>query len=167
MVEICQFGAGQIGKIHAANIAANARSNLRYVVDVDEVAAAELAVAYGAKVVATEVALDDAEVDAVLIASSTNTHANLIEAACEAGKAIFCEKPIDLDIGRVDDVLMAVEKAGVPMMVGFNRRFDPTFAALHDAVAAGSVGRVEMVAITSRDPEPPPIGSYVPSAKAS
>ncbi len=157
MVEICQFGAGRIGKIHAANVAANARSNLRYVVDVDEVAAAELAVAYGAKVVATEVALDDAEVDAVLIASSTNTHANLIEAACEAGKAIFCEKPIDLDIGRVDGVLMAVEKAGVPMMVGFNRRFDPTFAALHDAVAAGSVGRVEMVAITSRDPEPPPI----------
>jgi len=104
-----------------------------------------------------EAALADPAVDAVLIASSTDTHAELIEAAARAGKAIFCEKPIDLDRHRVEACLATVATAGVKLMVGFNRRFDPNFAKLRTALAAGRVGRLEMLAITSRDPSPPPL----------
>jgi myo-inositol 2-dehydrogenase/D-chiro-inositol 1-dehydrogenase len=102
-------------------------------------------------------AIADASVDAVLIASSTNTHADLIEAAARSGKAVFCEKPIDLDIGRVAGCLDVIGRHPVPLMVGFNRRFDPHVAAVKDAIRAGSVGDVEMIVITSRDPQPPPL----------
>jgi len=102
-------------------------------------------------------AFADPEVDAVLIASSTDTHARLAIAAARAGKAIFCEKPIDLSLKKVDDCLQEVGKAGVPMFVGFNRRFDPSFSALKRRLDAGEVGAVEQVVITSRDPGPPPL----------
>lgn len=92
----------------------------------------------------------------MIIASPADTHAALIMAASRAGKAVFCEKPIDLDIGRINAALAAVEKVGVALMVGFNRRFDPSFAALRDAVRDGRIGALELVAITSRDPAPPP-----------
>ena len=105
-------------------------------------------------------AFADREVGAVLIASSTDTHARLAIAAARAGKAIFCEKPIDLSLKKVDECLAEVKKAGVPMFVGFNRRFDPSFAALKRRLDAGEVGAVEQVVITSRDPAPPPL-SYV------
>lgn len=157
MIDICQFGAGRIGKIHAANIAAHPGARLRYVVDVNRKAATELAEAYGAEVVDADAALADTGVGAVVVASSTDTHADLVEAAARAGKAIFCEKPIDLDIGRVDACLLALKESGASMFVGFNRRFDPSFAALRNAVREGRVGKVEMVAITSRDPAPPPL----------
>ncbi|MCH7485360.1 MAG: inositol 2-dehydrogenase [Proteobacteria bacterium] len=157
LVKICQFGAGRIGKIHAANVALNPRAVLAHVVDVDEAAAGELAAKHGARASEPEAALGDGAVDAVLIASSTDTHAELVEAAARAGKAIFCEKPIDLDLRRVNEVLDVVEKAGVPFFVGFNRRFDPSFRALHEAVAGGRIGKVELVAITSRDPGLPPL----------
>jgi myo-inositol 2-dehydrogenase/D-chiro-inositol 1-dehydrogenase len=104
--------------------------------------------------------LTDPEVGAVIIASSTDTHADLVIAAARQGKAIFCEKPIDLALPRVDACLAEVAKASVPMLVGFNRRFDPSFAELHRRIAAGAIGAVEQVIITSRDPAPPPI-SYV------
>ena len=156
MIEIAQFGAGRIGQIHAANIAAMPGVRLRYVVDVNAEAAQKLAARYGAKVVSEREAFADPKVGAVLIASSTDTHARLAIAAAQAGKAIFCEKPIDLSLKKVDDCLREVEKAGVPMFVGFNRRFDPSFAALKLRLDAGEIGAVEQVVISSRDPNPPP-----------
>jgi len=157
MINFCQFGAGRIGEIHAANIAANRRASLRYVVDVHAAAATRLAKEHGGTAVDVGAALADPEVDAVLIASSTDTHADLMERAAEAGKAVFCEKPIDLDMERVNACLGVVAEKGVPLMIGFNRRFDPSFLALKSAVRAGRVGTVEMVQIISRDPGPPPI----------
>ena len=157
LVRICQFGAGRIGKIHAASVGRNPRAVLAHVVDVDGAAAEKLAAEHGARASDPEAALADGEVDAVLIASSTDTHAELVEAAARAGKAIFCEKPIDLDIGRVNEVLDVVETAGVPFFVAFNRRFDPSFRALHEAVAGGRIGKVELVAITSSDRGLPPL----------
>ena len=160
MLEIAQFGAGRIGQIHAANIAAMKDVRLRYIVDVNADAARKLAARYGARVVAERDALADREVGAVLIASSTDTHARLAIAAARAGKAIFCEKPIDLSLSKVDSCLQEVEKAGVPMFVGFNRRFDPSFSALKARLDAGEIGAVEQVVISSRDPGPPPL-SYI------
>ena len=160
MLEIAQFGAGRIGQIHASNIAASKNARLRYVIDVNGDAAKKLAARYGAKVASEAEAFADREVGAVLIASSTDTHARLAIAAARAGKAIFCEKPIDLSLKKVDECLAEVKKAGVPMFVGFNRRFDPSFAALKRRLDAGEIGAVEQVVITSRDPAPPPL-SYV------
>jgi myo-inositol 2-dehydrogenase/D-chiro-inositol 1-dehydrogenase len=159
-LHIAQFGAGRIGQIHAASIAAMKDVRLRYIVDVNTEAAQKLAARHGAKVVSEREAFADREVGAVLIASSTDTHARLAIAAARAGKAIFCEKPIDLSLKKVDDCLAQVEKAGVPMFVGFNRRFDPSFAALKRRLDAGEIGAVEQVVISSRDPGPPPL-AYV------
>jgi myo-inositol 2-dehydrogenase/D-chiro-inositol 1-dehydrogenase len=160
MLEIAQFGAGRIGQIHAASIAATPGVRLRCVIDVNAEAARKLATRHGASVAAEREALADPKVGAVLIASSTDTHARLAIAAAQAGKAIFCEKPIDLSLKRVDACLAEVEKAGVPMFVGFNRRFDPSFAALKNRLDAGEIGALEQVVISSRDPGPPPL-AYV------
>jgi myo-inositol 2-dehydrogenase/D-chiro-inositol 1-dehydrogenase len=157
MLRFAQFGAGRIGAIHAANLAAMPEARLLHVVDVNAAAAAALAARHGARVATVEAALGDPQVNAVIIASSTDTHADLAIAAARAGKAIFCEKPIDLSLKRVDACLAAVKKAKVPMFVGFNRRFDPSFAALHARVVQGEIGSVEQVIITSRDPGLPPI----------
>lgn len=160
MLHFAQFGAGRIGAIHAGNLAASGRARLKHIVDVHAPAAEALAAKHGARVSDTAAALADPEVGAVIIASSTDTHADLVIAAARAGKAIFCEKPIDLSLARVDACLAEVRRAGVKMLVGFNRRFDPSFAELHRRIGAGAVGRVEQVVITSRDPGPPPI-AYV------
>ncbi len=157
MITFTQFGAGRIGAVHASHLASSGATRLRYVVDVNAAAAGALAAKYGAQATDTTTALDDPEVDAVLIASSTDTHADLAIAAARAGKAIFCEKPIDLSLKRVDACLAAVRKAKVPMFVGFNRRFDPNFAALHARLRAGEIGAVEQVIISSRDPGLPPL----------
>lgn len=156
MITFAQFGAGRIGAIHAANLAANPGASLRYVVDVNPRAAAELAKRHGAKASDPKAVLADAQVDAVIIASSTDTHADLAIAAARSGKAIFCEKPIDLSLKRVDACLAVVRKAKVPMFVGFNRRFDPSFSSLHGRIAAGEIGKVEQVIVSSRDPGLPP-----------
>jgi myo-inositol 2-dehydrogenase/D-chiro-inositol 1-dehydrogenase len=95
-------------------------------------------------------------VKGVVICTSTDTHVELIELAARQGKAVFCEKPIDLDMAKVDRCLEAVARAGVPLFIGFNRRFDPSFRALRDALARGEAGRLEVLRITSRDPSPPP-----------
>ena len=155
MIRICQFGAGRIGAIHAGNVAA-AGASLAYVVDVNRDAAAALAAKHGAKVADADAALDDPSVNAVIIASSTDTHADLLERAAKAGKTIFCEKPVDLSMARVERCMGVVKQAGVPVLMGFNRRFDPSFAAVKQAIDAGTVGKVELVQITSRDPGPPP-----------
>jgi myo-inositol 2-dehydrogenase/D-chiro-inositol 1-dehydrogenase len=160
MLEIVQFGAGRIGQIHASNIAAMKDVRLRYVVDVNAEAAQKLAARYGARVATEREAFADRGVGAVLIASSTDTHARLAIEAARAGKAIFCEKPIDLSLRKVDECLREVDKAGVAMFVGFNRRFDPSFSALKQRLDAGEIGPVEQVVISSRDPGPPPL-AYV------
>ncbi len=159
MTVLAQFGAGRIGQIHARNVAAEG-ARLKYIVDVNATAAKGLAAAVGAAVADQRQVLADPEVEAVIIGSSTDTHADLIEAAAETGKAIFCEKPIDLDLARTRACLAAVDKAGVPLFIGFNRRFDPSFAGLKEALGAGRIGKLENLTITSRDPAPPP-GDYV------
>ena len=159
-IGFCQFGAGRIGRIHAANIAAHPGAELCWVVDVDNDAALALAARHGARTATAEAALADPGTDAVIIASSTDTHAALIEAAARAGKAVFCEKPIDLSLERVERCLEVVAAAGVAFQIGFNRRFDPSFAALYEQLRAGRIGKTEMVTITSRDPTPPPL-AYV------
>ena len=157
MINFCQFGAGRIGAIHAANIAGHPAARLHTVVDTDRAAAERLAGRYGAAVGNQAEALADPGIDAVVIASSTDTHADLVEAAARAGKAIFCEKPLDLDRRRAEACLAVAMQCGVPLMVGFNRRFDPHFARLEQQIRAGRIGRPEMLTIKSYDPAPPPI----------
>ena len=156
MIELAQFGAGRIGQIHARNVTVTGEARLKYLVDVNATAAAELAAASGAEVTAADQVFGDPDVQAVIIASSTDTHADLIEAAAKAGKAIFCEKPIDLDLARTRRCLETVAKHGVPLFVGFNRLFDPSFAQLRQSLAKGQIGKLENLTITSRDPAPPP-----------
>jgi myo-inositol 2-dehydrogenase/D-chiro-inositol 1-dehydrogenase len=160
MINFCQFGAGRIGSIHAGNIARHAGARLHVVVDTDQTAAERLAGLYGVATSSASEALADPIVDAVVIASSTDTHADLIEAAARAGKAIFCEKPLDLDRKRAEACAAVAASCGVPLMVGFNRRFDPSFARLERQIRDGRIGNLEMLSITSRDPAPPPI-AYV------
>lgn len=160
MLSIAVIGAGRIGRIHAPNVAAHPGARLAGVVDVDTAAASRLAEACGARALS----LDEAfAADAVLIGSPTPTHADFIERAAAAGRAIFCEKPIDLNADRVRTCLAAVRRAGVPLMVGFNRRFDPHFAALKRRMDAGEIGKLELLTIFSKDPGPPPI-SYIESS---
>lgn len=154
MINICLFGAGLIGSVHAGNLNRHAKVNFRYIVDPRPEAAERIAKLTGARIVDTRTALSDPELNAVMIASATKTHAEIATAAAARGKAIFCEKPIDLDLGRTDACLAAVRKAGVIFQIGFNRRFDPSFRALKKRLEAEEIGSVEQVIITSRDPEP-------------
>ncbi|MFT2109571.1 inositol 2-dehydrogenase [Marinomonas sp. 2405UD68-3] len=163
MFNIALFGAGRIGQIHAQNVALNADCTLKYVVDMNDDVAQKTAEKYGTKAVSVEYALNDSDVHAVLICTITETHADLIERSAKAGKAIFCEKPVDLSIERVNACLTIVKEEGVPLMMGFNRRFDPNFAHLKAVLDSGDMGSVEMVTISSRDPEAPP-SSYINSS---
>jgi myo-inositol 2-dehydrogenase/D-chiro-inositol 1-dehydrogenase len=154
MIGFCLIGAGFIGPVHAANIAAHPRARLCTVVDLDLAAAERVAGKHGAAVTdSLAAALADPTVDAVVVCTPPRTHAALIEAAARAGKAIFCEKPIDLDLAKVESCGAVLRETGVPFFVGFNRRFDPTHKAMHDAIASGEIGRPEMLVISSRDPE--------------
>ena len=154
MIDFCLFGAGLIGSVHALNLMRHPKVRLRYIVDPRPEAAQRIAALSGGEVVDTNTALGDPALKAVMIASATKTHADIAAAAARKGKAIFCEKPIDLDIGRTDTCLAAVAKAGVLFQIGFNRRFDPSFRALKRRLDDGEIGAVEQVIITSRDPEP-------------
>ena len=162
-LSIALFGAGRIGRIHGRNIAAHPRARLAAVVDPHRESAQALARDLGCEVAGTDAVMADASIDAVVVASATDTHCELIEAAARAGKAVFCEKPVDLSLPRVDRCLAVVDETGVPCAIGFNRRFDPQFARLHAQLAAGRVGRLESVIIISRDPAPPPVG-YIASS---
>ena len=153
MLDIAVIGAGRIGQIHARNIAAHQGARLVGIADPDVCAASRLAQICGSQVISLDAAFSS---QAVLIASPTPTHADFIEAAANAGQAIFCEKPIDLSVQRVEDCLATVRRTGVALMVGFNRRFDPHFAELKRRLDAGAIGRLEMLTIISRDPSPPP-----------
>ena len=156
MTDVALFGAGRIGKIHAGNLVRQPDVKLKYVVDVDAGAAKALADAHGAKVADGDAVFGDATVKVIVIASSTDTHADLILRAAAAGKAIFCEKPVDLALDRAKTCAQAVAKAGVPCLIGFQRRYDPTFSALKARIDAGEIGAPEMLVVTSRDPGAPP-----------
>ena len=150
------LGAGRIGKVHAKAIGSTAKATLVAVADTMNDAAIALASGYGSRVQTIAEIEADREVDAVVICTPTNTHADLIERFARAGKAIFCEKPIDLDLKRVKACLRVVEETDARLMVGFNRRFDPHFAAVREVISEGRIGAVEMVQIISRDPGAPP-----------
>ena len=160
MVKFAQFGAGFIGKIHGANIANHRRAELAYIYDINAEAAEQLAARLGAKVAASPEEIWASDVDAVLIASSTNTHADLLSGAIQAGKSIYCEKPIDLDINRVKAVAQQAQNTNLPILVGFSRRFDPNHAGIREALHSGEIGKLEMMSITARDPKPPAL-SYI------
>jgi len=157
------IGAGRIGKIHAENLATRIPgAEVATIADVDLKAAQDLAdrLHVPAAVQNYQAILSDPSMDAVAICSSTDTHANIIREAAQAGKHIFCEKPIAYDLEKIDAALDAVEKAGVKLQIGFNRRFDPNFRKVQTMVAEGKIGTPHIIRITSRDPAPPPI-SYV------
>lgn len=157
MKKLLLLGAGRIGQVHAKNVVARKDARLYGVVDVHGPAAAALAEATGARVFdSADAALADPAVDAVMICTSTDTHVEMILKAARAQKPIFCEKPVDLDIAKVNTCLAEVKQHGVPLLMGFNRRFDPSFRALRERLKAGELGEVESVKITSRDPQPPP-----------
>jgi myo-inositol 2-dehydrogenase/D-chiro-inositol 1-dehydrogenase len=153
------IGCGRIGRMHAELVTRQVPgAALATVYDVVSEAAAGVSENLGVRAAAsTDEVVTAADVDAVAICSPTETHVPLIEASAAAGKAIFCEKPLSLDLPEVDRALAAVEAAAVPFQVGFNRRFDPSHRVVRDRVAAGDVGDVHLVHITSRDPEPPPL----------
>ncbi|WP_378949570.1 inositol 2-dehydrogenase [Paracoccus sp. R86501] len=157
MIKVGLLGAGRIAGVHATAITSNPASCLAAVSDFIPEQAAKLAEQYGSVVRTTEDIIADDSIDAVLIATSTDTHSDLIEAATAAGKAVLCEKPVDLSLERARACQANAAISGKPVMIGFNRRFDPNFAALKRALDAGEVGKAEMLAITSYDPAPPPI----------
>jgi myo-inositol 2-dehydrogenase/D-chiro-inositol 1-dehydrogenase len=164
MIRIAMVGAGRIGKIHARNVAGNPRCRLVAVADPVAEAARGLAEALGAEASTdpkATVARDD--VDAIIIGTPTDTHVDFMLDAARRGKAVLCEKPVDLDIRKADSAAAEVEKLGARVMIAFNRRFDPSAAALKRAIVAGEIGEVHQVVITSRDPGPPPI-SYIASS---
>ena len=163
MIEVALFGAGRIGKIHAANLAAQPGVRFKYVVDVNADAAHALASLHGGTAASVDEALADPAVKAVVIASSSDTHSDLILRSAAAGKAIFCEKPVDLTVARARACAAAVAEAGVLCMIGFQRRYDPTFAAVKARIEAGQIGVPEMLVVTSRDPGAPPV-SYIESS---
>jgi myo-inositol 2-dehydrogenase / D-chiro-inositol 1-dehydrogenase len=155
MVRFAVLGCGRIGRMHARNIKAHARAELVVCYDVFAKAAEETAAELGAKVAGSvDAVLADPAVDAVFIASSTDTHVDLLTRAAKAKKAILCEKPIDLDIRRVEACWREIGHLEPLVMLGFNRRFDPSFKSLRDRLQAGEIGKLEQVVITSRDPAP-------------
>lgn len=160
MFNVALFGAGRIGSIHAGNIASHSAFRLACVVDPIEENARRVADAHGAGLATAEEVFADTSIDAVVIASSTDTHLDHCLAAVQAGKAIWCEKPLDLDLDRLTARLPDLAPAADRLLLGFQRRFDPTFRALHDRICSGEIGSVESVHITSHDPAPPPV-SYI------
>jgi len=161
MLRIAVLGCGRIGRMHAQNIAAHPRARLAAVYDIHRPAAEEVAATFGVPALdSPEAVFGAADVDAVLVATSTETHADYIERAIAAGKPVLCEKPIDLDLARVNRCAAAIKGSSVPVQIGFNRRFDPGHRALWQAVRAGEIGELHQVVITSRDPAMPPRAYY-------
>jgi myo-inositol 2-dehydrogenase/D-chiro-inositol 1-dehydrogenase len=160
MLKIGLLGAGRIAGVHAAAISQNPQSKLVAISDFYPEVADKLARQFDAVMRTNEDIIADPEIDAVLIATPTDTHSGLIEAATAAGKAVLCEKPVDLSLERARACLHNSAPSGVPVMVGFNRRFDPNFAALKASLEAGDIGKAELLSITSFDPAPPPV-SYI------
>lgn len=163
MIKFGVIGAGRIGKVHAATIAANPKAKLAYVADVMPAAAEALAWQYGAKTASVDDILVAKDVDAVVIGSPTGFHAGQIQVASNNGKAIMCEKPVSLAVDAILETLKVVERNKSALMIGFNRRFDPNIAELESRVRKGDVGDIEIVTVISRDPGPPPT-EYIKSS---
>jgi myo-inositol 2-dehydrogenase/D-chiro-inositol 1-dehydrogenase len=160
MLRIGLLGCGRIGQVHALTLAGVEGAKLAAVSDAMPAAANALGTKYDVPVMTSEELIASSDVDAVAICTPTTTHFDLIHQAAGAGKAIFCEKPIDLSTQRTRQCIAAVEAAGVPFMTAFNRRFDPSFAHLESQLRQGVIGDIELVTILSRDPSPPPV-SYI------
>jgi len=160
MLKVGLLGAGRIAGVHATAISRHPGSTLAAVSDINATAAEKLASQYGSVSRSTDDILSDPSINAVLVATSTDTHSHLIERAMAAGKAVLCEKPVDLSLARASACQKAVALTGQPVMIGFNRRFDPNFSALKAAVDRGEIGKAELLSITSFDPAPPPV-SYI------
>lgn len=156
-VRFAILGAGRIGQVHAKAVTSTEGATLVAIADPVAKAARSVADRYGCDIRSIDDIAASDDVDAIAICTPTNTHADLIEQFAKVGKAMFCEKPIDLSLSRVRECLETVKAEGAPLMVGFNRRFDPDFMALKSAINGGRVGEVEMITITSRDPGAPPI----------
>ncbi|WP_420860538.1 inositol 2-dehydrogenase [Algirhabdus cladophorae] len=163
MVRFGLLGCGRIGQVHARSLARLPNAELVAASDFFPDAAQKLVAEWGGEVRDTDAILSASDLDAVIIGTPTSTHYDIIHAAAANGLAIFCEKPIDLSSDRVRQCIDAVNSAKTPFMTAFNRRFDPSFAALQSRVAQGAIGAVEMVVITSRDPGPPPV-DYIKSS---
>ncbi|TDT74290.1 myo-inositol 2-dehydrogenase [Litoreibacter halocynthiae] len=157
MLNIGLLGCGRIGQVHGATLRNMTTARAAAVSDAVPAAADALAASLGAKVMSSDEMLTDPTIDAVVIGTPTTTHYDLIHQAAANGKAIFCEKPVDLSVERIKECLSAVDSAGVPFMTAFNRRFDPNFAHLERQIRDQVIGNVELVTILSRDPAPPPI----------
>jgi myo-inositol 2-dehydrogenase / D-chiro-inositol 1-dehydrogenase len=160
MIRFALFGAGFIGVVHAANILKHPDAQLTHIYDTNPEIAKKAVERFGCKVAESPEHIWKSDVDAVLIASSTNTHADLLSQAADAKKAVLCEKPIDLELTRVKDVVTKVVRAGIPVGLGFSRRFDTNHLAVHHAVHGGDIGKLELMHLTSRGPTPPAI-AYV------
>ena len=160
MIRVGLLGTGRIGSLHAENIASHRESTLDAVADIDDESANNLAAQFGAVVKSADEVISDPNIDAILIATSTDTHSDFIEKASSSGKAILCEKPVDLSLSRAKECLKKVSAANNPVMIGFNRRFDPNFAQLKKSLDDSEIGKSELLTITSFDPAPPPV-SYV------
>jgi myo-inositol 2-dehydrogenase/D-chiro-inositol 1-dehydrogenase len=163
-LQIGVIGVGRIGRMHAELIARQVPgAALGAVFDAHEPLARDVAAELRVPAVASAGEIFDSELDAVAICSSSDTHVELLIAAAQAGKAVFCEKPVSLDLPELDRALNAIDAAGVPFQIGFNRRFDPAHASVREAVETGAVGQPHLVRISSRDPAPPP-REYVESS---
>ncbi len=159
-IRVGLIGAGRIGQVHAEHLAYRVPgAELIAIADINLEAAQKLGTRYRLSTVTNVPGelLERSDIDAILICSSTDTHAALIEQAAAAHKHIFCEKPIAHDLAKIDSALAAVARAGVKLQIGFNRRFDPNFRQVRDLIAAGQIGQPQILRVTSRDPEPPPI----------
>ena len=159
-IRVGVIGTGRIGKLHIEHLAQNIpEAELVAICSLNRAGAETLANQFNVPKVTNDytVLLADAQIEAVLVASATNTHVEMSQAAAKAGKHIFCEKPISLDLEQIDETLAIVEKAGVKFQVGFNRRFDASFGRVREAIASGEIGEPHILRITSRDPAPPPI----------
>jgi myo-inositol 2-dehydrogenase/D-chiro-inositol 1-dehydrogenase len=157
-VRVGVIGVGRIGRMHAELLERRIPdTSVPAIYDPHTETARSLGEELGVPVAGSLDEMLGGDADAVAICSSTDTHADLIVAAAQAGKAIFCEKPLSLDLDELDRALAAVADAGVPFQIGFNRRFDPAHQAVHDAVVSGEVGDPHLVRISSRDPAPPPL----------
>ncbi|MEJ6387942.1 inositol 2-dehydrogenase [Gymnodinialimonas ulvae] len=157
MIRIGLLGCGRIGQVHARTLKGINIARIVAVADAIPKAAQAMADATGAELRETDAILSADDIDAVVIGTPTITHFAQIEAATQASKAIFCEKPVDMSVDNIRTLMAGIEAAGVPFFTAFNRRFDPNFAALQARLGAGEIGAVELIQITSRDPSPPPI----------
>lgn len=163
MIKLAILGCGRIGQVHARSAAMVEGARVTAVADAFPEAAEALAARTGAAVMTAEDIIASPQIDAVVIGTPTDTHFDLIQASAKAGKAIFCEKPVDMSADRIRQCIETVEAAGVPFLTGFNRRFDPGFASIRARIADGEIGAIELVTILSRDPAPPPL-SYIESS---